>query len=119
MDNRVRTLPPIATAGRKSTAADDAAAAAAVSALPSPFVPDPGGGNAQSSGRGRQQQQQQQGQQAVTSWDRGAPASAKRRRSGTPREGCTMCRLRKVRQETAPFVCACLLASLSAPTVAV
>lgn len=117
MDNRVRTLPPIATAGLKRTAADDAAAAAAVSALPSPFVPDPGGGNAQSSGRG--QQQQQQGQQAVTSWDHGAPASAKRRRSGAPREGCTMCRLRKVRQETAPFVCACLLASPSAPTAAV
>lgn len=113
MDNR--TLPPIATAGPKPTATDDAAAAAAVSALPSPFVPDLGRGNAQSPGYGRQQQQQQQqqqGQQVVPSWDHAAPASAKRRRSGAPREGCTMCRLRKVRQETALSACAraCLLA---------
>lgn len=91
MDNRVGTFPAPATAGQKHSASDDNAAPS------SSFGPDPGG--TQSSAYG--QQQQQQGRQMGPYWNDAAPAAAKRRRSVTPREGCTMCRLRKVRQETA------------------
>lgn len=121
MDNRVGILPTIATAGHKPTASHDAAAPAAASALPPPFVPGLRGGNAQFEVHRQQQQQQgqQQGQQVVPFWDHATPAAAKRRRSGAPRDGCTMCRLRKVRQETVLLEYACVPAGLSALTPAV
>lgn len=120
MDNRAGSLPTIATAGHQPTASHDAAAPAAASALPSPFVPGGlRGGNAQSLGHGRLLLQQQGQEEVVPCWDQATPAAAKRRRSGAPRDGCTMCRLRKVRHETVLLEYACLPAGLSAPTPAV
>lgn len=66
------------------------------------YFPGSGGRGAQLPAFGPQHHGQQQ-HGLVPDLDT-APTAAKRRRSGAATEGCVMCRLRKVRQATAPGV---------------
>ncbi|KAI3397672.1 hypothetical protein diail_10441 [Diaporthe ilicicola] len=92
METSAGALQARATAGPEPTSMNPRAAAAAAAPPPLAFAVGRGG-DMQSPSNGEQQQQQQQ---VVPYWDPAASA-AKRRRTAPPREGCTMCRLRKVK----------------------